>query len=87
MDPRLVQLTRILNSSLETASAARQAVSARADDVADALVLEASASDDVTNPESAMDYLEGRLSYLGDTVAPAAAERIRSRFRERISNW
>ena len=87
MDPRLVQLTRILNSSLDSASVAREAVSARPDDVADALVLEASASDDVMSAESAVDYLDGRLSYLGDIVDPAAAERIRARFRERIGNW
>lgn len=87
MDPRLVQLNRILSNRFDTASAARGAVSARADDVADALVLEASASDDVVSSASALDYLEGRLSYLGDTVDPAAAERIRLRFRELISNW
>ncbi|MBA4180333.1 MAG: hypothetical protein C0506_07080 [Anaerolinea sp.] len=87
MDPRLVQLARILNTPLESAEAARVAVSARFEDVAEALVLEAAASDDVTSGQSALEYLEGRLLYLGEILEPAAAARIRDRFRARTASW
>lgn len=87
MDPRLVQLARILQTPLESAAVARAAVSARAEDIAEALVLEAAASDDVTSAEAAMDYLETRLVYLGEFVEPAAAARIRNHFRGRVSAW
>ena len=87
MDPRLVQLARILQTPLDSTAAARAAVSARAGEVAEALVFEAAASDDVTSTEAALDYLEARLVYLGDLVEPAAAAHIRNHFRVRISAW
>ena len=87
MDPRLVQLGRILNLSLDSASAARVAVAARPEELADALVLEATASDDVISEDSALEYLESRLDYLADAVPDEAAARIRERFRDRVRSW
>lgn len=87
MDPRLVQLGRILNTPIDSIADARAAVSVRPEDVAEALFLEAAASDDVTSAVAALDYLETRLAYLGDIVEPSAAAHIRNHFRERISAW
>ena len=87
MDPRLVQLTRLLHTPLESHAAARAAVSARHDELAAAFVLEAIASDDVTSAASALDYLETRLAYLGDIVGTAAAASIRARFSEAVAAW
>ncbi len=87
MDPRLVQLSRILKSSLETEGAARATVSARPAQLADQLFLEASASDDVTSAEAAFGYLELRLKYFGDLISSDAAGAIRARFGERVAAW
>ena len=87
MDPRLVQLSRMLGVPLETPAKARAAVAASPMQLAEALVLEASASDDVTSPSSAADYLETRLTYLGDLVPPDAVPAIRDHFARATANW
>ena len=87
MDPRLVQLSRILKSSFETEAAARAEVSVRPAQLADQLFLEASASDDVTGAEAAFGYLELRLKYFGEIVSAEAAGAIRARFGERVAAW
>ncbi|MEP6870764.1 MAG: hypothetical protein ABI939_02830 [Anaerolineaceae bacterium] len=87
MDPRLVQLSRILKIALETEAAARSAVSARPGQLADQLFLEAAASDDVTSADGALAYLQLRLTYFGELVSVAAASTIRARFAERVAAW
>lgn len=87
MDPRLVQLSRIFETELPDDAAARAAVSARPEKLAEALLLEASASDDVTSAESATDYLATRLAYLAGLVDPAAEAAIRARFAELVTAW
>ena len=87
MDPRLVQLSRILKTPLESEAAAQAAVSARPDALADQLFLEAAASDDVTSADAALVYLELRLKYFGGIVDAAAAAAIRARFAERVAAW
>ena len=87
MDPRFVQLSRILKTPIESDAAARAAVSARPSQLADQLFLEAVASDDVTSADAALAYLQLRLGYFSGLVSPAAAAAIRARFAERVSAW
>lgn len=87
MDPRLVQLSRILKTPLESEAAAQAAVSARPAALADQLFLEAAASDDVTSAGAALVYLELRLKYFGEIVDASAASAIRARFAERVTAW
>ena len=87
MDPRLVQLSRILKTRLETEAAAQAAVSARPAQLADQLFLEAAASDDVTSADAAIAYLALRLNYFAALIDTAAASAIRARFAERIAAW
>jgi hypothetical protein len=88
-DVRLTQLARILDlppSSL-TPEVARAVISARAEDFADELFVEAANNDDVTSIEAALDYLESRLADFGDLVEPDAAARVRAAFGQRLSAW
>ena len=87
MGPRLVQLSRILKTPLESEAAAQAAVSARPAALADQLFLEAAASDDVTSADAAIVYLALRLNYFAGLIDPAAASAIRARFAERIAAW
>ncbi|MEP7214601.1 MAG: hypothetical protein ABI782_00010 [Anaerolineaceae bacterium] len=87
VDPRLVQLSRILKLPLATETAAQAAVSARPGQLADQLFLEAAASDDVTSADAAIAYLQLRLNYFGGLVTAAAASAIRARFAERVAAW
>ena len=67
--------------------ALQKLVEERLEDITDALVEEAAASDDVLDPESALSYLEDRLRTLAELLAPEQAERIRGAFRERTADW
>ena len=87
MDPRLVQLSRILKTPVETGAAAESEVSARPLQLADQLFLEAAASDDVTSADTALAYLQLRLNYFGELVTAPAASAIRKRFAERVAVW
>jgi hypothetical protein len=69
------------------AAAIRAFVEERLHTVADGLVSEAAASDDVTDRASATSYLEDRLTTLADLLTGEQASRIRSRFSERTAGW
>jgi len=96
---RLLQLARLVGvdsfaeriGPAQTAEpeldALRALVAERLDHVAEALVAEAAASDDVLDQASAVVYLEDRLRNLGDLLAPQQAERLRAVFRERTKGW
>lgn len=88
-DVRLTQLARILDLSSDGTdeAAVRAAVSTRPEDVAEGLFQEAAASDDVIDTESAREYLEARLAFLGDLIPADAAEAARERFGERTRAW
>ncbi len=88
-DMRLVQLARMLAVPLPelTPASARARIAAQPADMADALFREAADSDDVTGNDTALDYLEGRLSFFDELLSPGAAEAVRAAFRERISAW
>jgi len=88
-DVRLVQLTRMLGLEppMATDAEARTAVAAQPTEFAFALFLEAADSDDVTSVESALDYLEGRLSFFGAMVTSETADAVRAAFRARLKAW
>lgn len=89
-DVRLVQLARMLGLGRATAldhQAAAALVRDRPRDLADAIFHEAADSDDVLSTEAALDYLQGRLVFFGDLIAPEAATTIRRAFRERLAAW
>jgi hypothetical protein len=88
-DVRLIQVARILGLRPLglTHDAARDAIAMRAPEMALAFFLEAADSDDVTGAASALDYLDGRIAFFRDLIAPAAAEVIRTAFREKLRSW
>lgn len=65
----------------------RALIDQRLDRVAQALVEEAAASDDVIDRATAASYLEDRLRTLGDVLTDEQARRIGTAFRERTSGW
>ncbi len=67
--------------------ALRALIEERLDHVADRLVEEAAASDDVIDSASAAAYLEDRLRTLGDVITPEQAERLRAAFAEATTGW
>lgn len=83
------QAARILGVSPDTLdeASARDAFLARPGDVASALVHEAANNDDVTDRESARDYLEDRLDFLGPLLDAETADAIRKAFEERVREW
>jgi hypothetical protein len=87
MTTALTQLTRIFGREIASPEAARTAISASPAVLADALFAEAADSDDVTSIPSALDYLEGRLAFLGNLIEPAAASEIRDAVRTRLRAW
>jgi hypothetical protein len=87
MTAAFTQLTRIFGREIASPDAARAAITSSPAVLADALFAEAADSDDVTGIESALDYLEGRLAFLGNLVEPAAASEIRDAFRKRLRAW
>lgn len=96
---RLLQIARLAGSEafLErfgppqtaepTIEALRALVEERLDAIAEALVAEAAASDDVTDTASAASYLDDRLRTLGDLLTEQQAERLRAAFHEKTASW
>lgn len=87
-DLRLVQLSRILGQLDRYLSASQASAAIVADPARFASVLfdEAAQNDDVTSSAAALDYLEARLAFFGDLVAPAE-DSIRAEFRSRLAAW
>jgi hypothetical protein len=67
--------------------ALRAFVGERLDAIAEALVAEAAASDDVIDGASAASYLDDRLRTLGDLLSEQQAERLRVAFQEKTASW
>jgi len=96
---RLLQLARLAGidaftqrfgapqSAEPDAAALRSLVDERLDAIAQALVEEAAASDDVTDAASAASYLEDRLTTLGDLLSSEQGDRLRAAFAERTRDW
>jgi hypothetical protein len=63
------------------------AVEARFDAVVDGLIAEAADSDDVSNKETALQYLEGRLSFFEGLLSAEQRARLKAALRAKISSW
>ena len=84
---RHIQLSRMLDTSIEDDEIARRALAARPGDFASALFLEAADSDDVTSAESARGYLDDRLAHFADLLEPATTDAVRLAFGVRVAAW
>lgn len=85
-DSRHRQLSRIYQRPIEDDENARAAISAEPGVLASALFLEAVESDDVTSTEAARQYLNDRLTFLGELVDDVSAS-IESAFEESLHAW
>lgn len=90
-DPEaLAQLARLLgNDALRTSSAdeVRAAVSGDVERLADGLVAEAAASDDVSDGESALAFLQMRIDFFKDLLEPGAGTRLWQAVQAKIDAW
>jgi hypothetical protein len=88
-DLRTVQVARLLGLAHRDVSeeAARAAIAAQVQELGAALFREAVDNDDVISSEAALDYLEVRLSFFGDLIAPNARLAVRAAFAELLAKW
>ena len=90
-DPEaLAQLARLLgNQALRTSNEieVRAAASAEIDRLADGLVAEAAASDDVTDRETALAFIDDRLRFLAELLGTDTGTRLRSAVQAKIEAW
>ncbi len=84
---RLTQLRRMLAEPFADLRAASAAIAADPWGLAQALVAEAAASDDVSSMESARAYIEARLEALGEAVPREAAEAVNGAVEEALAGW
>lgn len=97
---RLLQMARLVGSDIfaerfgpprlvgePDIDALRTLIEERLHHIAQTLVEEATASDDVTDAASGEAYLEDRLRTLADLLTPQQSERLREAFRERTAGW
>lgn len=86
----LAQLARLLgNNALRTSTEveARAAASAQIERLADGLVAEAAASDDVTDVESAREFLRERLKFLKGFLDESTGTRLWQLIQDKIDTW
>ena len=84
------QLSRLLGEqSLPgvTPEALRPLLTERFSALVDALVEDAAASDDVTDAESALAYLQSRLQRLEPMIGAEMASRLMEALQAKISTW
>ena len=84
---RLTQLRRMLAEPFPGLAEASAAIARDPSRLAQALVAEAAASDDVSSVESARAYVEARLADLGEAVPPAAATPVRAAAEASLAQW
>ncbi len=86
----LAQLARLVGEgSLRSAEpeVAASAVDARFDRVVDGLLAEAAASDDVTDRQTALEFLDDRLASFAAVLDAGLRARLREALAERIALW
>ncbi len=95
----LVQLARLVGrdafaeefgppqSAQPDAGALATLVDERLDQIAQGLVEEAAASDDVIDAASALAYVDDRLQTLGDLLTGEQSAALRAAFREATAGW
>jgi hypothetical protein len=90
-DPEaLAQLARLLgNHALRTSSndEVRKAVSSGIERLAEGLVAEAAASDDVTDGASATAFVESRMSFFKELLDATATTRLKQAVQDKIDAW
>ncbi len=88
-DVRLIQVARIYGLVRDemTDALAKAAVHENPHRLATAIFEEATASDDVISEETALEYLEGRFSFLGDLVVAEDRTAIKRDFQARLEEW
>ena len=90
-DPEaLAQLARLLgNNALRTSTdaEARAAASANLERLADGLVAEAAASDDVTDAETAREFLKARLNFFQALLDESTGTRLWQLIQDKIDAW
>lgn len=84
---RLTQLRRMLQEPFADLGEASEAIASDPWGLAQALVAEAAASDDVSSMESARAYIEARLEALGEAVPVAAVEAVNGAVEEALAGW
>lgn len=96
---RLLQLARLIGieafskrlgppqTAEPDSEALRALIDERLEEIAERLVEEAAASDDVIDQASAESYLEDRLRTLGNLLSQTQAARLRAVFRLRTADW
>ena len=84
---RLTQLRRMLAEPFADLGEASAAIARDPSRLAQALVAEAAASDDVSSVESARAYIEARLSDLGEVVPAGAAGDVRGAIDAGLAGW
>ena len=90
-DPEaLAQIARLLgNNALRTSTETevRAAAAADIERLADGLVGEAAASDDVTDQESALLFLRDRLHFLNGLLEDETGSRLWQAIQDKIETW
>ncbi len=84
---RLTQLRRMLAEPFADLGEAAAAITHNPSRLAQALVAEAAASDDVSSVESARAYIEARLADLAEAVLAEAAEGVRAATEAALAGW
>ena len=91
LDPEaLAQLARLLgNDALRTSTEieVRAAVSANIERLAAGLVAEAAASDDVSDRQTALDFVESRISFFNDLLEDETRTRLWGAIQDKIDTW
>ena len=86
----LAQLARLLSDERlvgATPDEVRSAIETGFERLIDGLVAEASASDDVSDRDSALYYVEDRLRFLSPMIGEQQRQRLRQAIQERIASW
>ena len=86
----LAQLARLLSDQRlgsATPDEVRSAIETGFERLIDGLVAEASASDDVSDRDSAIAYVEDRLRFLSPMIGEQQRQRLRQAIQERIASW
>ena len=91
LDPEaLAQLARLLgDNALRTSTLieVRAAASADIERLAAGLVAEAAASDDVTDRQTALDFVESRIEFFNDLLEDDVRTRLRTAVQDKIDTW
>ena len=83
----LTQLRRMLAEPFPDLAAASAAIGADPGRLAQALIAEASASDDVASVATAGEYLEARLAALAAAIPPEARAAVREAVASALARW